>query len=268
MRRESMKVLVTAAEAASLSDDFVIEDDSIPDRYYEYNLNEWDDYAIEEAVQFSEESEEDVEVVSVTIGPERSEETIRMALANGVDRAIRLWDSSLQDTTSMSTAIRVRLLRAVVDAEEPDVVLTGVQTADEGAAATGVSLAEEIGFEWAAVVNDLTLDGDSADVRRELENGVEEVTTVDLPAVLTIQTGINEPRYASLRGIRQAQRREIETPSLEELGVDLSEVPATSRVVARTKPDKDSDAVLFEGDTSDATAELTGVLREKGVVSR
>jgi len=261
-----MKVLVTVKEVAAVEDEFEIDGTAIDEAYLEYDLNEWDDYAIEEGVQISE-SVDDVEVVSVTIGPERAEETIRMALAKGADRAIRVWDDSLEDAELLDVEAKTDILAAVVEAEEPDLVLSGVQAGDDGFGATGVSLADAVDFEWAAVVNDLDLDVDErvASVHRELEGGVEELTDVALPAVLTIQTGINEPRYASLRGIRQAQRKEIKPMTLADLGLGAEVADSDLDVVDMYEPESESDAVLFEGSADDTAAELAEVLREGGV---
>jgi electron transfer flavoprotein beta subunit len=263
-----MKVLVTVKEVAEAADDFEIDGLDIASEYLEYDLNEWDEYAVEAAVQLHEEGHAD-EVVSVTIGPERTEETIRMALAKGVDRAVRVWDDDIADAGLLDVDAKARLLEAVVAEEDPDLVLTGVQANDDGFGATGVALAERIGFEWAAVVNDLELesggDGTVAKVHRELEGGVEEHTEVDLPAVLTIQTGINEPRYASLRGIRQAQSKEIAPKGLADLGLDASAVESPMQMTAMYEPETESDATIFEGDAETTAAELAAVLREKGV---
>lgn len=262
-----MKVLVTVKEVAEAADDFEIEGTEIADRYLEYDLNEWDEYAIEAAVQIAEERN-DVEVVSATIGPERSEETIRMALAKGVDRAIRIWDRDIADA-DLDVAAKTRILESIVEEEQPDLVLTGVQAKDDGFGATGVSLADAVGFQWAAVVNQLELDdaAETARVHRELEGGVEELTEVALPAVLTIQTGINEPRYASLRGIRQAQSKEIATYGLPDLGLGSDVVDSPLRRTSMYEPETDSDATYFEGDAADQATELAETLRDKGVVT-
>jgi Electron transfer flavoprotein, beta subunit len=261
-----MKILVTVKEVAEVADDFEIDGDEVADRYVEYDLNEWDDYAIEAAVQLAEDGD-DVEVVSASIGPERSEETIRMALAKGVDRAVRVWDDAL-DGTELDVAARARLVGAVAQQEDPDLILTGVQASDTGFGATGVALAEQLGYEWAAVVNHLELEpGDpTAAVRRELEGGVEEVTEVELPAVFTIQTGINEPRYASLRGIRQAQRKEIAHQTLADLDLDESAVETPIRRTAMYEPESESDAEYFDGGTDEQATQLAETLRNAGVV--
>ncbi|MCG1004222.1 MULTISPECIES: electron transfer flavoprotein subunit beta/FixA family protein [Halobacterium] len=277
-----MKVLVTVKEVATVEDDFEISGTEIEETYLDYDLNEWDDYAVEEAVQLAEagdsaeqssasnqvQPDDDVEVVAVTIGPERSEETIRMALAKGADRAVRVWDDAIEDVELLDVETKAELLGAVVADEDPDLVLSGVQANDDSFGATGVALAETLGFEWAAVVNALdtetVLDESVASVRRELEGGVEELTDIELPAVLAIQTGINEPRYASLRGIRQAQSKEIDVQSLDDLGI--SDVASSLDVTAMYEPETESDAQYLDGDAGEQAGKLADVLREKGVV--
>ncbi|WP_251329361.1 electron transfer flavoprotein subunit beta/FixA family protein [Haloplanus pelagicus] len=260
-----MKVLVTVKEVAEVADDFEIEGLTIPEKFLEYDLNEWDDYAVEAAVRIAENRDDDVEVVAVTVGPERSEETIRMALAKGVDRAVRVWDDALAEADLVEPTATARVLAAVAEAETPDLVLSGVQAADDGFGATGVALAEHLDYGWAAVVNDLELDGEEASVRRELEGGVEELTTVSLPAVLTIQTGINDPRYASLRGIRQAQRKDLDVRTLDDLGLDPAVLDGEMTLSGMAKPESESDATLFEGSPEETAAELETVLRDAGV---
>jgi len=262
-----MKVLVTVKEVAELEDDFELEGTSVDEKYLEYDLNEWDDYAVEEGVQISEDVD-DVEVVTVTIGPERAEETIRMALAKGADRAIRVWDDSIEAADLLDVKTKARLFAGVVEEEEPDLVLTGVQAGDDAFGATGVALADCIDFEWAAVVSALDLDVDAgvAHVHRELEGGVDELADVELPAVLTIQTGINEPRYASLRGIRQAQSKEIAVETPADVGVDAIESELT--LTDMYEPESESNAEIFEGEPDETAAKLAEVLREKGVAQQ
>ncbi|MFB6153528.1 MAG: electron transfer flavoprotein subunit beta/FixA family protein [Halodesulfurarchaeum sp.] len=262
-----MKVLVTVKEVAEAADDFEIAGTAIEDTYLEYDLNEWDDYAVEEAVQLQEADLAD-EVVTATIGPERAEETIRMALAKGADRAIRVWDDSLADQSLIDVETKAEIFARIVEEEEPDLVLTGVQSGDLSFGATGVALAERLGFQWAAVVNGLDIDVDEsvAHVRRELEGGVEEVTDVTLPAVFTIQTGINEPRYASLRGIRQAQSKEIAPKSLDDLGLSAEEAASELALTEMYEPETEGEAEYLEGDPGDQAAQLADVLQETGVV--
>ncbi|WP_181691499.1 electron transfer flavoprotein subunit beta/FixA family protein [Natronomonas sp. LN261] len=262
-----MKVLVTVKEVAEVDDEFGISGLDVDESALEYDLNEWDDYAVEEAVQISE-AGDDVEVVTVTVGPERAEETVRMALAKGADRAVRVWDDALEGVQFLDPNSKADLIAAVAEEESPDLILSGVQAGDDANGATGVALAERLGFEWAAVVNDLDLDAEAgvASVHRELEGGIEELTDVDLPAVLTIQTGINEPRYASLRGIRQAQRKPLDVNSLEDVGLDEGIVESAVERTSMYEPESESDAVVWDGSADEAAGELAALLRDKGVV--
>jgi len=259
-----MKVLVTVTDVAVVDDEFEIDGLGVDERYLTYELNEWDDYAVEEAVQLAE-AGEDVEVVTVTVGPERSEEAIRKALAKGADRAVRVWDDAIADRDLLDAETKAALLAAVAREEDPDLILSGVQSGDDSFAATGVTLAAKLGHEWAAVVNDLELGEGTASVHRELEGGVEELTDVELPAVLTIQTGINEPRYASLRGIRQAQNKPLEAKSLDDLGLEEASLDSPLVWTATYEPESEGEATIFEGGPDEASGELAGVLRDRGV---
>ena len=264
-----MKILVTVKQVAVVDDEFEIDGLGIDDRYVTHDLNEWDEYAVEEAVQIQEAADEDVEVVTVTVGPEETEETIRQALAKGADRAVRVWDDTLAEAGLLDPATKARVVEAVAAEEDPDLVLTGVQSADDGFGATGVTLAERLDFEWAAVVNDLELDREAgvASVHRELEGGIEELADVQLPAVLTIQTGINDPRYASLRGIRQAQSKELDVRSLEDAGLSPADIESPLEQTSLYEPTSESDATVFEGSAEETAGELAAVLREAGVAN-
>jgi electron transfer flavoprotein beta subunit len=263
-----MKVLVTVTDVAVVDDEFEIDGLDVDERYLTYELNEWDDYAVEAAVQIAE-AGDDVEVVTATVGPERSEESIRKALAKGADRAVRVWDDTVAERDMLDAETKADLLGAVVREEEPDLVLTGVQTGDDSFGATGVTLAEKVGYQWAAVVNQFDLDAaddpETASVHRELEGGVEELTDVELPAVLTVQTGINEPRYASLRGIRQAQNKPLDVKSLADLGLDEDVLETPMHRTATYEPETEGEAQIFEGSVDEATGQLAGTLRDLGV---
>ncbi|MFP4530072.1 MAG: electron transfer flavoprotein subunit beta/FixA family protein [Halodesulfurarchaeum sp.] len=262
-----MKILVTFAEVAAVADNFEIEDGAVDERFLEYDQNEWDEYALEEAVSLREAGIAD-EVVIVTIGPERAADTIRMGLAKGADRAIRIWEDSLADGALADVSSRAALLAPVIEAEDPTLVLSGVQAADDGYGTTGVTLARTLDYQWAAVVNDLSLDQDAgtARVRRELEGGIEEVTVVDLPAVLTIQTGINDPRYASLRGLQEAQTQEIDVRTPTDLGVGNELLDAVLELGDFAEPESKTDTVYVEGDPDEQAAAIADQLIEQGVV--
>jgi len=263
-----MKILVTVSEVSSVDEEFEVDGLDVDERYLSYDLNEWDDYAVEEAVQYAEEhGEDEVEVVTVTVGPERADQTIRQALAKGADRAIRVWGDALAEATVLDPRTKAQVLAAVAREEDPDLVLTGVQTGDDSWGATGVTLAADLDFGWAAVVNALEVDDGetTASVHRELEGGLEELTDVDLPAVCTIQTGINEPRYASLRGIRQAQNKPLDEQTLADLGLEAGDLAMPLELTDLYEPESEGDATIWEGSAEETAADLAELLREKGV---
>jgi electron transfer flavoprotein beta subunit len=264
-----MKILVTVKETTTVSDTFRVDGTTIDEQYTDHELNEWDDYAVAAAGDLAEDHD-DVEVVAVTIGSERTEETIREALAKGVDRAIRVWDDALADRQLLDVATKANILAAVVEREDPDLVLTGTMAGDDAFGATGVALADELDFGWAAVVTDIDVDeaADSVAVHRELEGGVEERTDVDLPAVLTIQTGITEPAYASLRGIRQAQRKELATCTLSELDVDASTLDSQYDLTDMYQPESEGSATLLEGEPEEQAGHLASLFDELGVTAQ
>jgi len=202
-----VRIVVCVKQVKALGDEveFTADERDVDPDYLEPALNEWDSFATEEALRIRERLG-DGEVVLVTCGDEEAEEALRRCLAMGADRAIRIEGLSERDPISVA-----RALADVVRAESPDLVLCGVQSSDSVQAATGTALAELLGLPRVAVVTKLDWSGSGpATVSRELEGGLVDVTEVDMPAVLTIQTGINEPRYATLRAIKQAEQKEIE----------------------------------------------------------
>jgi electron transfer flavoprotein beta subunit len=213
-------------------------------------LNEWDACAVEEAIQIRERLGEG-EVVVVTVGDEEAEGALRRCLAMGADRAVRV-DAEPRDP--ISTA---RALAGVVAAESPELVLTGVQSADSVQGSTGVALAELLGLPRVAVVTKIEWGGSGpATVDRELEGGLVDVVEVDTPALLTIQTGINQPRYANLRAIKQAEQQEIAV-----VVADVGE-PAY-RVRRMFTPPRGAGAELLEGNAAQVAQQIAELLKER-----
>ena len=212
-----MKIVVCVKQIAVLGDEVEFTDDvrDVDPDFLDFALNEWDSFATEEALQIRERQGEG-EVVVVSVGDEDSEDAIRRCLAMGADRAIRVEGEGIsRDPISLA-----RALAPIVRREEPDLVFCGVQSSDAVQAATGVALAELLGLPRVAVVTKVDWDASAktARVDRELEGGLVDLVEVDTPAVLTIQTGINEPRYATLRAIKQAEEQEIEVAEPEDVG--------------------------------------------------
>ena len=250
-----MKVVVCVKQIAVLGDEVEFADDErdVDPDFLDYALNEWDSYATEEALQLVERAGEG-EVVVVSVGDEDSEDAMRRALAMGAGRGIRVWAPELAGADPIVVA---RALAEVVRAESADLVFCGVQSSDSVQAATGVALAELLELPRVAVVTKVSLGDGTATVHRELEGGLVDVVEVDTPCVLTIQTGINEPRYATLRAIKQAEQKEI---VVREPG-DLGE-PA-SRVRRMFVPPKGEGAEMLDGSPAEVARRIKELVEER-----
>jgi electron transfer flavoprotein beta subunit len=246
-----MKVVVCVKQVAALGDEveFTEDERDVDPDFLDYAVNEWDTYATEEALKLTEGS--GGEVVVVSVGPEDVEECMRRCLAMGADRGIRVEAERSLDPVQIA-----RALAEVVRAENPDLVFTGVQSADAVQAATGTALAELLDLPRVAVVTKIELGDGKATVNRELEGGLVDVTEVDTPALLTIQTGINEPRYATLRAIKQAEEKEIDVREPGELGE-----PAY-RVRKMFVPPKGEGAEMLNGSPADVAARIKEIVEE------
>jgi electron transfer flavoprotein beta subunit len=260
-----MKVVVPVKEVAVLDEEFDLLEDrpGVDPDAIEWELNEWDDFSLEAALQLREAHGEG-EVVVVSIGDEETEEGLRACLAKGADRALRIWDDALEGADPLAVA---RVLAAVVERESPDLVLCGVQSSDAVQGATGVALAAHLGLPRVAVVKKLDYDAGSgsATVERELEGGLTELLRVKLPALLTIQTGINEPRYANLRAIKQAKEKPLELLALGDLGLDESvpQAAAGSRTRSVAPPEAGEGAEMLSGSPSDVAHRIADIVKER-----
>jgi electron transfer flavoprotein beta subunit len=262
-----MKLVVLVKQVAALDEEFELLDDrpGVDPDYLEWDLNEWDNFSLEAALQIRESAGGDGdEVVVVTVGDDEAEEGLRSCLAKGADRAIRIWDESLAGADVLAVA---RVLAAAVERESPDLVLCGVQSSDAVNGATGVALAGYLDLPRVAVVTRLDYDaaGGAVTADRELEGGLIEVVRMSTPALLTIQTGINEPRYATLRAIKQAREKPLEVAGLEELGLDPEAVAvaAGSRMVSLATPDRGEGAEMLNGSPGSVAARIVEIVQER-----
>jgi len=260
-----MKILVAVKQVAALDEDFEIRGDGrdVEPDFLLRDLNEWDDFSLEEAVKIKEAAADPVEVVAVSVGPEEVDESLRKCLAKGADRAIRVWDGAIAGSDSIAIA---RVLAAAARREAPGLLFAGVQSSDHSFASTGIAIAAFLGWPHAAVVSHLAYSPGAATAvfRRELEGGVLQEVEIQVPAVLTIQLGINTPRYASLRSIKQAAAKPIDVWSLADLQLSAAEVGeagSSSRVRRMYVPDKGR-AELIEGDAAQQAARLADIIRE------
>jgi len=224
-----------------------------------YSINEWDNYAIEEAVVLKE--KHGGSVTAVTVGTEEDEEVLRRCLAMGADKAIRVETADLLLDGFGVAKILAQLIKGMPH----DLVLTGVQADDLNEGAVGTMVAELLNLAHAAVVTDVAPEGDEATVRVELEGGVEELSRVKLPALLSIQTGINEPRYVSIMGIRKAAKKELNAVSIEDLGLSREDLAPWTTVEELFLPPETEGAQFLEGDPATVAEEILRILKEKGV---
>jgi electron transfer flavoprotein beta subunit len=252
-----VKIVVCVKQVAVLGDEveFTTDAREVDPDYLDFALNEWDSYATEEALRILEELGGDGdEVVVISVGDAQVESAMRRCLAMGADRAIRVDYARTADPITVA-----RLLAPVAQRESPDLVFCGVQSSDGVQAATGTALAELLGLPRVAVVTRIEWDPTAgrATVRRELEGGLLDLTEVDTPALLTIQTGINQPRYANLRAIKQAEQKEIEVVSPAETGE-----PAY-RVRRMFAPPKGEGAEILAGGPADIAQRIREIVAER-----
>jgi electron transfer flavoprotein beta subunit len=248
-----LKVLVCVKQVAVLGDEVEFTDDErdVDPDYLDFALNEWDSYATEEALRLVEASGSG-EVVVVSVGDEDMEDGMRRCLAMGADRGIRVEAEGRLDPIQVA-----RALAAVVQSESPDLVFAGVQSSDSVQAATGSALAGLLDLPSVAVVTKIDLGDGKATVNRELEGGLVDVVEVDTPAVITIQTGINEPRYATLRAIKQAEEKEIDVRQAGDIG------DPGSRVRKMFTPPKGEGAEMLDGGAAELAQRIKEIVEEK-----
>jgi electron transfer flavoprotein beta subunit len=228
-----------------------------------WTMNEPDAYALEEALQLKERAA-DSEVVVLCAGPERVASTLREALAKGADRAIHVvtaedGEGSLAERDTLGVA---KLLAEAVKAESPELVLTGLQSDDLGAGQTGVVMAELLGVPHATLVLSVEMVGEGIKVKRELEDGWFQHVEMKLPALLTIQSGGNKLRYATLMGIKRARSKETREV---EASVAVERVDEVLKVAA---PERMKRIEMLTGAPEEIAAQLVAKLQEQGIGGR
>jgi electron transfer flavoprotein beta subunit len=224
----------------------------IEDSSLSYEINEPDAYALEEGLQLRE--KHGGEVVVVCAGPERAGSSIRETLAKGADRAIHI-EGDLDDADPLGVAT---LIARALEAEKPDLVLTGLQSDDLGYGQTGVILAELMGLPHATIIMSVEISGTQMKIKRELENGFFQHVEMPLPALLTMQSGSNKLRYATLMGIKKAKTKEVRKCSVADLGGLPEAAITTTRLFL---PAKSKQSQIFEGNPREAAAKLVEKLR-------
>lgn len=255
--KTGVRILVPVKQIGKLGDEFKFADDgrSIPSEYFELMLNEWDDTALEQALK-TVEALNGGEVVVVTVGPPEAEETLRKALAKGAHRGVRVWDESLVDADPVAVA---RMLAGVALQEQPDLVITGAQSGDQANGATGTALAKLLGLPRAALVLETEWDGKGPmNVTRELEGGLQHQITLPTPALVTMQTGANVPRYATMRMVKLAKNKPL---SRVEAGAEARTFCAASIHKMFVPPV--TRATMLQGTPADVAAAVLKIIKDK-----
>lgn len=238
-----------------------VEEEDLP-----FVINESDEYALEEGLKLAEKT--GGEVVVFSLGPERVKEALRKTLAVGAARAVHLNDPAFAGGDALATG---RALATALARDNFDLVLTGSQSDDTRWGGTGSVIAGQLGWPhvWLVMGVELEEGGKSLKVTREMESGVNEISRVPVPAVLEIQAGINHPRYASLKGIMAAKKKEIAQTTAADLGLDPGKVGAAGsrvEIVSVAFPDAGSGAQMLEGDAKAAAAKLVDKLQKEARV--
>src|SRR5579863_9870840 len=218
-----------------------------------FETNEPDSFALEEALRLKE--KHGGEVVAISMGPERAKQTIKEALAKGADRGIHVADTEFYKLDPLGAA---RSLAAAIEKENFDLLLTGLQSDDQGFGQTGVLLAELLGRPHATIIMAIEVLDGRMKLKRELEAGWFQWVELPLPAVLSIQSGINKVRYATLKGIMAAKKKEIATITPQSLGVTVQPTQKVEKIYVPVKTKKTE---FLTGTPKEAAAKLVEKLK-------
>lgn len=223
-------------------------------------MNPYDEFAVEEALKLKEKFGGEVTLVSM--GGERTQEALRTALAMGCDSAVLVSDPAIDSPDEWATA---EILSKAAAQLSYDIILAGRIAVDDGSSQVAVRLAEALNIPSVSSILKLDVDGDKATVTREIDGGTENIE-VSLPAVLTAQKGLNEPRYPSMMGIMKAKKKEIKVLSLADLGLSVADLPRKMSVPKYSLPNPRKAGLKITGEAADIAKELAKLLREEAKV--
>ncbi len=235
-----------------------IQDDNI-----KFEINSYDTYAVEEALRLKDKA--GAEVVVVSIGPDRVTQALRTALGMGADRAVHVNDPAAIGADSLGTA---KILAAIAKAENADMIFAGFMADDGNGAAIPAMVAELLDIPSATGVLAMDLGGDTVKAERELEGGALEVVEMPKPCLIAIQSGANQVRYASLKGIMQAKKKPVDVKSLADLGLAGTVGGANNKTAVKKiyMPKKGDSAEILKGSTAEIVAQLVTKIKELGLL--
>lgn len=258
-----MKILVCIKQVPDMESRFNVN--AGKDWYAEENLawrmNEYDEYSVEQAVQLKEQLGEAPEVTVLSVGPERVGETLKKALAMGCDRAVHVQDPAPYTKDPWQIA---SIIAAYARDKNYDLIFTGMQSQDRGSSQVGVTVAELLGFPSATTLVGFAYDNGTVTAKRELEGGLKGIITMNTPALVTCQLGLNVPRYPTLPNIMKAKKKEVQAVPV----ADLLKEEALASTVSFHTPAKKGGGIVIEGDVGPLVDQLIEILKEKTVVLR
>ena len=252
-----MKICVLIKQVASEDSPLKIKDDQQTIDKSSLNLvtNEPDTYALEEALLIKEKTEG--EVIICTLGPESSQQVIKDGLAKGADKAIHI---VCDDTHNMSPLDLAKIITKKIEGENFDLVLSGLQSNDYGFAQLGIIISELLNHSHASLVMGTDINDNTVKVKKELENGWFQWAELNLPATLSIQSGINQPRYATLKGIMSVKNKPVDKIDYLDLGISVNPGYDINSV---SIPIKSKETQMIEGSVDEIVEELTDILKNK-----
>jgi electron transfer flavoprotein beta subunit len=229
-----------------------------------FEINQYDQHALEAALQLKD-KDAATEVVVASIGPERVTQSLRTALGMGADRAVHVKDPAAQGSDSLGTA---KILAAIAKAESPDMIFAGFMADDGNFASVGPMLATLLGVPHTTTAVSLTKENGTVRVERELDGGALEVVELTPPCLVTTQTGMNQVRYASLKGIMAAKKKPIDVKSVDDLGLagKVGEAAAKVKIEKVYTPPKTSGADMLTGSVDEVVGKLVGKIKELGLL--
>jgi len=228
-----------------------------------FEINSYDTYALEEALQTKDATE--CEVVVVSIGPDRTTQALRTALGMGADRAIHVKDDEADGSDVLGVA---KILAAVAKEENPDLIYTGLMADDGNFAAVPPMLAELLGIPHTSAALKVSRENGSLKVDREIEGGAHEVVELQSPCLIAVQTGLNQVRYASLKGIMAAKKKPLDVKTIADLGLSGQVGAANAKVTIEnvSMPQKGNSAELVTGSADEMAAGLLNKIKELGLL--
>ncbi len=253
-----MKILVCIKQVPDMESKFTINEEGVwyRDSDLAWRMNEYDEYAVEQAVQLKEQVGGDSDLTVLSIGPDRVKEAIKKALAMGGDRGVHVRDDAYYQKDCFEIA---SIIAEFARDKGFDAVFTGMQSQDRGSGQVGVLVAETLGIPAVTTIVDFAFEGGIITAKRELEGGVRAVVKVKTPALVSCQLGLNTPRYPTLPNIMKAKKKELQTLEV----ADLLKVEELVSVEKMFVPEKKKGGLVLEGEVNDLADQLIRIFKEK-----